>query len=239
MSRRTEITLATGFVVIVLGVGLTLMLTTADGSKWSNLGIGLIAGLVPGVALLVVQQSFASVVRQQGESRAFGSSTEPTSGKQDEPPPGVAVRPEAPTPPPPPHVAPIEPTPAAATSQTRHHYTVQYIERQRDTSRIDAVQARLRVFRDDEYFQFVAAVASGIDLRLIHGVRDLPNDQLWRAICELAGDQIRDAIHNGHLPLSKPIDAYEVFPNVEKALTVARQRDPLREGDVVSEFDAG
>jgi hypothetical protein len=48
-----------------------------------------------------------------------------------------------------------------------HVFTVEYDGWQRDTQRIDASRARLRVYRDDAYFQFYTAIVSGIGLRAL------------------------------------------------------------------------
>jgi hypothetical protein len=230
--RTWPLTLGFVFVGAVFVTGLLLVILADEGHKWSNVGIGLLAGVIPGVALLIVQRSFERITREQDENRALSASVEPTSGKSDQPPVGTEVRPATVLPAP---ALPIEESGAVATE--RHHYVVQHAGRQRDTSRVDAMQARLRVFRDEEYYQFVVAVASGIDLRLIHGVRDLPNEQLWHAICKLAARQIEEAIKGGDLPLSAPTDAYEVFPDVEQAVRDARNLPGISEGEIVDEFD--
>jgi hypothetical protein len=118
-----------------------------------------------------------------------------------------------------------------------HHYAVQYTGRRRDTSRIDAMQATLRVFRDEEYFQYVVAIVSGVDLRLLGGERATTNEQLWWALCELAGRDVEAAVLNGSLPLPEATTAYEVFPSVEEALKLARHAEPIHDGGVVYEFD--
>ena len=125
-----------------------------------------------------------------------------------------------------------------AERQSQREFKVEYTGRQRDTSRVDAMQARFRVFCNDDYFQFFSAVASGPDLRLLGLANATSNGQFWRAFAEGAGRLIEEAVLQGEVPLPDPTMAYEVFPDVESAIRAARHAEELHEGDVVYEFRA-
>ncbi len=118
-------------------------------------------------------------------------------------------------------------------------FRVEYENTIRDTSRVDALQVRLRVFRDGKYFQFVTVPVPAPELRgWIGADAEVTQGQLWAAVAQAACPLIEDAARRGEIPLANPTMAYEVYANVQTAVQKARygRIEEIAAGDTVCEF---
>lgn len=116
-------------------------------------------------------------------------------------------------------------------------YQVEYERVMRDLSRVDARQARLRVYRGHEYFQFVAAVAAGPDLALLGAETATSPGRFWLAFALEAAPSIKDAIIRREIPLPDPTMAYEVFPDVRQAMRRAKKiTEEAQGGQIIARF---
>lgn len=95
-------------------------------------------------------------------------------------------------------------------------YTVKYLDRRRPADR-DAVALALRVFRDDDYFQFVEAWVSGIALST-QPRSSVAVDRFWAWFAREAVDEIAPAVERGDIPLADPTAAFVVTPSVERVV---------------------
>lgn len=118
------------------------------------------------------------------------------------------------------------------------HYTVQYLDRRRPADR-DAVALAFRVFRDDDYFQFVEAWVSGIALSTQRR-SSVGADRFWAWLAREAVDEIAAAVERGEIPLGDPTTAFVVTPSVDAVMRRAEAAtiDALREETVIGEFEA-
>ncbi len=83
-------------------------------------------------------------------------------------------------------------------------------------------KVHLSVYRDGEYFQFINAVASGIDL-FHHGEETMTTSgRFWKAFALEAVPLIRLALVHGDIPLRDPIVPFEVRPDVHNAVEHSR-----------------
>jgi hypothetical protein len=222
VTRNLGLSLAVGVPVVI---GLVLWGTSSDGTKQENLGAALISGVIVGVALYLAAQVFTKgeEQRQSEELRATALMTPaPAEPAQDL---------NAPT---------TEPflSHSAATD-----YTVEYEGSIRDTSRIDAQQIRLRVFKDGEYFQFVTVPVPGPTFRGRFGLMGgLEVGQVWWSVGQAAGPFIESAVDRGDLPLDSPIDAFEVLlPDavLDRAIGQAEKASDVAMEKVVYRFQRG
>ncbi len=102
-------------------------------------------------------------------------------------------------------------------------YVVEIDTWMRDTSRVDAWQMRLRVWRDGTYYQFFTVVVPGIDLAAEVSNRDQEfQTRFWRWLGKLAVDPIRQACESGQAPLPDPNTAIELRGDVRRAVANAR-----------------
>jgi hypothetical protein len=216
-SRRNVLAIfGFGLVLILAGAGFALWQGASDGEKQAELGSSMLGGAIVGVALLVVERLWTQTTEQNEVLIGRRASAAPSAGKQDE--------------------EEVTQTPEADAAEP---FAVVYEGWIRDTSRIDAWQARLRVFRSDEYFQFVTAVASGPDLVLLRAEEATSPGRFRRAFAEAAVPSIRDAVTRGEIPLEDPTRAYEVFPDVRAAMRhAAASVDEISQDEVVARFRA-
>lgn len=96
----------------------------------------------------------------------------------------------------------------------------------------------LRVTRDGEYFQFVEAIASGIDLTA-RRVSSISAELFWAWFAREAVELLKIEIKAGALPLSDPTQALRVSPSVDAAVRQAELEttDALRSDTVVASFE--
>jgi hypothetical protein len=117
-------------------------------------------------------------------------------------------------------------------------YEVQFVD-VRGLSNRDATAAHLRVHRDGEYFQFVAVVASGIELLQVRQ-RSIAVDRFWAHFVPAAVELVKGEVREGTMPLADPTEAFWVRPIFSTALSAAEKMGAppaLREGDVVGTFE--
>lgn len=117
-------------------------------------------------------------------------------------------------------------------------YTVKYLDRRRPADR-DAVALAFRVFRDEDYFQFVEAWASGIAFSTQRR-SSVASDRFWAWFAREAVDEIAAAVERGDIPLTDPTAAFVVTPSVDAVMRRAEAAtvDALREEAVIGEFEA-
>ena len=187
--------------------GIVLFATSTNGSKQAGLGTTLIgSGGIGGVLFFLgqaLQQRVAAEtqhVEQRVKSAAQLASTPPGQPVVDEEAPRVHevfAADEL-------HVADEEQLATAAFSAPKR-FNVEYDGWQRDTRRIDANQARFRVrLEDGTYFQFFAAIMSGIDINTALGSQHhLSRPQFRRAVLDVATELAQDAIEAGRVPLEE------------------------------------
>jgi hypothetical protein len=84
---------------------------------------------------------------------------------------------------------------------------------------IDGKEIRLRVSADGEYFQFFRAIASGPALAVL---QPAPGEDFWNAFLGLACRSIEEEIRAGFRPLSDPMTAAIIRPDVDEAQRVSR-----------------
>lgn len=113
---------------------------------------------------------------------------------------------------------------------------MKYVDLRRPPDR-DAVAVALRVFRDDEYFQFVEAIASGIALAVQRQWR-VSRDRFWAWFAQEAVEELKALISRGELALDDPTKAVVIQPSVERVMRRAEAAtiDALREDDVIASF---
>jgi hypothetical protein len=118
-----------------------------------------------------------------------------------------------------------------------------YEDWQRDTSRVDAVQIRLRLFAGTEYFQFVTIPIPAPELRRYVGSDpSVTIGQLWWFVAKSIQPQLEDAIRRGEIP-KRPerTTAYEVEVNdLESAVRMAREAPADSEavsGEAIYQFE--
>jgi hypothetical protein len=209
MARRRTIAVAVGMVV-VFGVALFLWITGSNGSKRADLGSSLASGLVVGVVLLYAQASLNRTNQQGQASTAMGAN--PAGGEPDEDSPAVEVHPEA---------AKVEVlvgevridavSGMEGSPVATHLVQVVYLGWQRDTSRVDAAQVRLRLIKGGDYFQFVSVIMPSPELR--RWVADDPQvtrERIWWHVADAAKPAITSAILSREIPKPSPTMAYEV-----------------------------
>jgi hypothetical protein len=124
-------------------------------------------------------------------------------------------------------------------SREPHNYKVEFDGWKRDSSRVDASQARLRVYADGNYFQFFIATVAGIDAVSAERSPGVTRAGFRRAITDLAVEIIKAAIVAGDAPrLDNRLAAIELFPRADEAVRRATQVGGLdyQEGDVVTQF---
>jgi hypothetical protein len=215
--------------VLVLGVfvlGLVLWVKASSGSKQAELGTsvlsGLVVGVVVGAALRVAQVAMSRDADRRQVDVAMSASTEPVP-IPDEPPVDLA------------RLAPQEEE--GRKVPVHGHFRVEYEGTQRDTSRLDAQQLRLRVFANDAYFQFVTVPVPGPELRAC--ASDVLQGQLWSAIAHAACPRIEDAVRRREIPVTDPIQAFEVYVDVMTTAPRVRygQVEEITTGQTVCEFD--
>jgi len=115
---------------------------------------------------------------------------------------------------------------------------------QRDTSRLDAVQIRIRLLLNGDYFQFLTVVIPAPELRrLVGSDQHVTREQLWWHIAQESKTQVWEAAASGEIPKSNPTMAYELElfeDQLERAVRQARRDATKREarvGGVLYEFN--
>ena len=133
----------------------------------------------------------------------------------------------------------IQAHPGTVTTTVRRWYEVRYLWTVHDNSRMDALQMQLRVFQPSppSYFQYVTASIPAPELRGFVPDRDVTRGQLEHGVALETLSWIADAIHRGAIPLAKKIDGFEVSPDIETGVRLARAGHigEIAEGDIVGE----
>jgi hypothetical protein len=84
--------------------------------------------------------------------------------------------------------------------------------------------------------QFITALAPG----RVEDLPDVQTNEFWWSFSRLAGQLAEKALREGIIPLDDPTIAYEVQPDVETAIRLARrERTVVHQGAVVWEFELG
>lgn len=131
--------------------------------------------------------------------------------------------------------------PKAEELTPRHRYRAELEGWIQDPARVDALQLRLRVFRDEEYFQFFTITVPGPTFRVsIHSAdaSGITFPQVQRAIAANALEEIRRRISSGEAPLANPTHAIDLLADVAYAIREARGHSaaPFAEGETVAEW---
>ena len=218
--------------VVTFGVGCWLWISGKSGSKRAQLGTNLLSAVGVGIVGLAIQQVFASGADRRQEEAAAGLVTGGTP-PQDPEAQSATVFPETVR-------TETQVGRAMIVTAAMRSYELRYDKTLRDTSRVDALQMRTRVFthQDHEYFQFVTAVIPAPELRGFVPSEQLPRGRLEKALALAMLEPIKDAIHRGVIPLNDPTQAFEVYPDIDAAVRRARAEPTLgeiRTGDVVGE----
>ena len=252
-THRPTLAVALGLVVLA-GTSTWVWVTASKGSKEADLGSSLFSGLVVGIALLVVGKMFDrtaqrgqadTAMQQLPDSKPAPDSTRDvtvvpqtantgvTSGATgDISVEGIADSSSEVTGAAAGHIS-LEGT---AGGQAKRTFELAYESTQRDTSRLDAQQIRLRLFEivpgQDQplYTQFVTIPVPSPELRRFVGADpDVTEGRLWWHIAESIKPRLVDAIQRGDIPTPTPSFAYEVATyDLDEAVRRAR-RDPDHE----------
>jgi hypothetical protein len=213
-------------------VGVAFYVTASNGTKQADFGTALMSAAVIGVLVVFFERSLR---RETTQIRRDTSHLQDAVEKSAAPPPEVDV--------PPPDVLPVDlstgvergvrETASGASLSARQQYKVQYDGWQRDSRRIDAYQARLRVLREDGiYFQFFSAVMSGIAIRTGLGTENGLTAATFRnAVADVGSELARQAISERRAPLDEPTVAIEVFPDPEQVMQRATVARPTEYGE--------
>src|SRR5581483_7072271 len=205
-------------VALVLAIGLGFFITASDGRKQVDIGSSIVGGLIVGLAIIVAERNYSRTVGVKLEDVTSLTPTAPVEHARDDPDrPTSELAPEPASPPP-------------------GRYTVQFDARERVRNRADAFQARLRMFREQNYVQFVTALAPG----RVESLPEVHANEFWWSFSRLAGQLAEKALREGTIPLEDPTMAYEVHPDIETAIRLARrERTSVAPGAVVWEFEVG
>jgi hypothetical protein len=114
-----------------------------------------------------------------------------------------------------------------------HEYSAEFAGWQRDGSRVDAYQVRVRVYRDRRYFQFFTGVVPG--MAVDHLASGVSLTAIQRASALETVRIARERILQGVVPLDDPISASEVLVQPE-ALEMLVRRQPA-DGEALQEGD--
>lgn len=195
------------------GLGVLLWALGEDGSKRADLGSALVSTGLFGILLIVFERALAGHTRQVERTVELAAAPEPSVDRPS------AQREET----------EHDGTRMAHTSESagaKRRYRVESDGWIRAGSRIDAEELRLRVFADDEYFQFFTGIVPGIDFRVaIHGPTNITLAQFRRAITDLTVELLRREVADGRAPLDDPTIAIELFPDTYEAARQARYVD--------------
>jgi hypothetical protein len=111
-----------------------------------------------------------------------------------------------------------------------------YLGWQPDTSKVDAVQVRLQLQKENDYFQFVTVVVPSPDLRRWVGSDpDVTRERIWWHVANAAKPDIESAIKSGEIPFKNPTFAYQVEISGERL----RQAAMSARSDKVNEVTFG
>jgi hypothetical protein len=229
-------------VIVLFFVALWLVAHFPNNSKEEQVGTALLSGVVVGAVLLIVERSFTTAADRRQTDRAMETIAAPVQRDEGAPPAPVKDEENA-----------LQEALAGGekverpyllyevdTRETRS-YRVVFEDTQRDTSRVDAIQIRLRVFVGDGYFQFVTIPVPTPELRrLVSSDRSVTRERLWWHIAKAAESQLTEAIGSKAIPLSDPTFAFEVQVfNLDRAVLAARldlQKHEVRAGETIYEF---
>lgn len=237
-------------ILILVGVGasLAIWVPASNGSKEAALGSSLFSGVVVGVAVLLVGQIYQSVQDRNRNAEALRRTDAIVPPAEDELPEsdrqGVTVTPGTAT------VTVTTEPPRTVVEQPRspRRFTVVYEGSQPDTSRLDAVQIRLRLFEAvddagrDAYTQFVTIPVPRPELRnLVGSDPNVTQGRLWWHIAHSIEPQLQDAIRRGEIPTATPSFAYEIetYDLMEAVRQARLDSDPQQEvkaGEVIYRF---
>jgi hypothetical protein len=198
---------------ILVAISVPVWANASNGSKEADLGSSLLSGVVIGFVLLIVGRMLDLASRRNrdvaDDSAALGASAnvEPTrdltvlAGTANAKAEARAATAKA----------GVQITGQATATVTYPPYRVVYDDYQTDTSRVDAGQIRLRVFRGDEYFQFVTIPIPRPELRRsVGGDSDVTMGRIWWHIAESIRPQLIEAIQTGAIPKADRTIAYEI-----------------------------
>jgi hypothetical protein len=226
--HKSGVAIGGGFIA-ASGTSAAIWSTATDGTKQADLGSSLLGGLVVGFILLLVGRQFNETARQGQANEAMQKlpDTEPEADSGD-----VAA---------PPRTSNVEVAPSDAVGEIedgQRTFQVVYEGTQRDTSRLDAQQIRLRLFEvvlDGDkllYTQFVTVPVPSPELRQFVGADSkITEGQLWWHVATAIEPRLTNAIQRGEIPTATPSFAYEVSTyDLRDAVRRARQdTDPEHE----------
>src|ERR1017187_2187219 len=197
--------------LLALAGGSTAIWATAsNGSKEADLGSSLFSGLVIGVALLIVGKMFDQTAKQ-GQSDVAMQQL-PDSKPDEDSAEAIVVKPPAA------HGSGQAGVPTVEVTRTDERtFELVYESAQRDTSRLDAQQIRLRLFevvpetQQRLYTQFVTIPVPSPELRRLVGADpNVTEGRLWWHIALSIRPRLINAIQRGEVPTATPSFAYEV-----------------------------
>ncbi len=225
------------------GVSTAVWVTASKGTKEADLGSSLFSGLVVGVALLVVGKMFDATARR-GQSDAAMQQL-PDSRPDREPADTTVVVPLTA------HISARADVPTVEVTRTdERKFDLVYESAQRDTSRLDAQQIRLRLFEilaeaeQPLYTQFVTIPVPSPELRRFVGADpDVTEGRLWWHISLSIKRPLINAIQRGEIPTATPSFAYEVETyDLSDAVRRARQDSnpdhEVKTNEVIYSFSA-
>lgn len=212
---RHRLYVSAGLVLIVLAGGsVAIWLTASDGSKQAELGSSLLSGVVVGFAVLGIGRMLDLAIERGASEVALLRGSDSTQAEEEAQSVDLTAFAE---------VANVDVAAGDVkgaldrdSGRARAFYVV-YEGSQRDVSRLDAQQIRLRIFEsvaDVEsglYFQFVTIPVPSPELRrLVGSDPNVTEGRLWWHISRSIEPQLRDAIRRGDIPTSQPSIAFEV-----------------------------
>ncbi|MGP8064517.1 MAG: hypothetical protein ACLP5O_18475 [Acidimicrobiales bacterium] len=224
--------------IVFIVFSLALWLPASNGSKQADLGSSILSGVVVGAVLFFVGKAFNAVTVQGQTDAAMHAGPNPSPAQDDfaGAPEEVVV-----------HVGSAEAeghaqAPSISTIVTPpRRFRVEYEDWQRDTSRVDALQIRLRLFEGDRYFQFITIPIPAPELRRLIGADpDVTQGRVWWHVAMSVKPQLVDAIQRGEIPKEHFKFAYEVqVHDLDSAIREAR-RDKVHEvvvGQTIYDFE--
>lgn len=209
--------------VAIAGCGLVVWGESSDGTKQSDLGAAIFGGAIVGAALIVVERAWSAERTERRKDEVMDASATPDARTEDA-------------------GAQLTPSPSAPPAGDHHTYRVEFSGQQRDTSRVNAHQVRLRTFRDGDYLQFFTAVFPDLPLALRAVGGEDASGRLMRAVAEEALPEIRAVIARGELEGERSdeerIAAREVLVDFDAAVSRARGGTAsVSVDDVIEEFE--
>lgn len=222
MRSQWAVRVVLGLSLLGITVGLLMWAQADSGTKAVDLGSGLVATGFFGLLFIGLERALGARVTESTEAVGGllpkGADTHDDGAPEDS---GDAPRPTAVAPP---------------LEQFPHEYHAEFVGWQVDHSRVDASQVRVRIYRDEEYFQFFTGVVPGIVVEILgRGGPDGISPRLQRACARVVVRAAKERIVDGSVPLADPSNASEVLLSHD-AIEVAMRRgglkdEPMVEGD--------